>query len=76
MKHVVEIFDRETEALLFSVDVPADRLDALRQLMNWNQPGDEFDGYDLSQEQVKELEQWTGRSLMGKNHIVQLVCIE
>ncbi|AHZ69261.1 hypothetical protein OU5_2182 [Pseudomonas mandelii JR-1] len=45
-------------------------------LMNWQQPDDEFDGHDLSAEQIKVLEDWTGKSLMGANNIVQLVCTE
>ncbi|KOY02948.1 DUF7683 domain-containing protein [Pseudomonas nunensis] len=74
MKHVIEVFDRETEELLLSVEVPDSRHQALRALMNWQQPDDEFDGYDLSPEQIRVLEDWTGKSLMSANHIVQLVC--
>lgn len=76
MKHVIEVFDRLTEHLLLSVELPDSRKEALRTLMNWQKPGDEFDGYDLSPEQVRVLEDWTEKSLMGANHIVQLVCIE
>jgi hypothetical protein len=76
MKHVIEVFDSRTEDLLLTVDVPASRSEALRTLMNWQQPDDEFDGYDLSPEQIKVLEDWTGKPLMGANKIVQLVCTE
>ncbi|EJM15707.1 hypothetical protein PMI22_04166 [Pseudomonas sp. GM21] len=76
MKHVIEVFDRQTEDLLLTVDVPASRRKALRALMNWQQPDDEFDGHDLSSEQVKVLEDWTGKSLLGANNVVQLVCTE
>jgi hypothetical protein len=76
MKHVIEVFDRQTEDLLLTVDVPLSRRKALRVLMNWQQPDDELDGHDLSPEQVKVLEDWTGKSLMGANNIVQLVCTE
>lgn len=76
MKHVIEVFDRQTEDLLISVEVPESRNEALKTLMNWKQLDDEFDGYDLSPEQVRVLEGWTGKSLTGANHIVQLVCIE
>ncbi len=76
MKHVIEIFDRQTEDILLSVEVPESRHEALKTLMDWQQPSDEFDGYDLSPEQIRVLEDWTGRSLMGANHIVQLVCTE
>lgn len=76
MKHVIEVFDRQTEDLLISVEVPESRYEALKTLMNWKQPDDEFDGYDLSPVQVRVLEDWTGRTLTGANHIVQLVCTE
>ncbi|MFL1513676.1 DUF7683 domain-containing protein [Pseudomonas prosekii] len=76
MKHVVEVFDSQTEDLLLTVDVPASRREALKILMDWQQPDDEFDGQDLSPEQVEILEDWTGKPLMGANRIVQLVCTE
>jgi hypothetical protein len=76
MKHVIEVFDKRTEELLQSVEVPSDRREDLAKLMNWLQPEDEFDGYDLSPEQIDALEQWTGKALNDENHIVQLVCIE
>ena len=76
MKHIVEVFDQKTEVLLLSVDIAEHHEDALKVLMNWKQPEDEFDGYDLSEEQINILEYWTGKQLSGVNRIVQLVCIE
>ncbi|SEM36092.1 hypothetical protein SAMN04487857_101346 [Pseudomonas sp. ok272] len=76
MKHVIEVFDKNTEELLLSVEIPGSRSEALKKLMNWQYPGDEYDGYDLSSEQVKILEDWTGRNLDDANHLVQLVCTE
>ncbi|RON10730.1 hypothetical protein BK659_04250 [Pseudomonas brassicacearum] len=76
MKHVIEVFDKQTEELLLSVEVPNSRQEELTKLMGWQNPEDEFDGYDLSPEQVETLEGWTGKILRGMDHIVQLVCIE
>ncbi|RON55035.1 DUF7683 domain-containing protein [Pseudomonas frederiksbergensis] len=76
MKHTVEVFDRQTEDLLLSVEVPDGRHEALKVLMDWQHPEDEFDGYNLSSEQIRVLEDWTGKSLTCANHIVQLVCTE
>jgi hypothetical protein len=76
VKHIVEVFDQKTEVLLLSVDIAEHHEDALKVLMNWKQPEDEFDGYDLSEEQINILEDWTGKQLSGVNRIVQLVCIE
>ena len=76
MRHIVEVFDQKTEVLLLSVDIAEHHEDALKVLMNWKQPEDEFDGYDLSEEQINILEDWTGKQLSGVNRIVQLVCIE
>lgn len=76
MRHVVEVFERQTEELLESVEIPSNRSEELRNLMNWRQPEDGYDCYDLSPEQVKTLERWTGKSLTDGDHIVQLVCLE
>ncbi|VVQ04066.1 DUF7683 domain-containing protein [Pseudomonas silesiensis] len=76
MKHVIEVFDRHSEERLLSVEIPNSRHKELAKLMAWHTPEDEFDGYDLSLEQVRTLEGWTGRTLRDENHIVQLVCIE
>jgi len=75
MKHIVEVFDRQTEQLLMDFDVPADRHDDLKRLMNWHGPEDEFDVENLSPAQVQVLENWTGKSLTGETYIVQLVCV-
>lgn len=76
MKHVVEVFDRKTENLLRTVEIEACHKEALKELMNWHKPEDEFDGDDLTEEQIKTLEKWTGQKLHDVNHIVQLVCVE
>lgn len=76
MKHVVEVFDRKTESLLRTVEIEARHKEALRELMNWQKPEDEFDGNDLTEEQITTLEKWTGQKLLNLNHIVQLVCVE
>ncbi|MDR9754851.1 hypothetical protein RG836_25735 [Pseudomonas sp. SZMC_28357] len=75
MKHVIEVFDRQTEQLLMDVDVPADLYDDLKRLMNWHGPEDEFDVENLSPAQIQVLENWTGKSLTGETCIVQLVCL-
>ncbi|HEF4762516.1 TPA: hypothetical protein SAN82_004990 [Pseudomonas putida] len=76
MRYVIEVFERKTEELIFSVEIPSDRKEELKTLMNWQHPEDEFDGYDLSPEQVRTLESWTNRDLNDVAHIVQLVCLE
>ena len=70
MKHVIEVFDRHSEELLLSVEIPNSRQKELAKLMDWHTPEDEFDSYDLSLEQVRTLEDWTGRTLRDENHIV------
>ncbi|NUU35057.1 hypothetical protein [Pseudomonas sp. C2B4] len=76
MRYVIEVFERETEELIFSVEISGDRREELKALMNWQHPEDEFDGYDLTPEQVKTLERWTNRELNDVANIVQLVCLE
>ncbi|MCK1792972.1 DUF7683 domain-containing protein [Pseudomonas violetae] len=76
MKHVIEVFNRQTEELLLSVEVPNTHHEDLVKLMDWQTPEDEFDGYDLSPEQVRTLEVWTDKILGDPNHTVQLVCVD
>jgi hypothetical protein len=72
MKHVIFIFDIETEELLERIEVPASRKKELADLMAWLEPEDEIYGYDLSVQQSHVLEEWTGRKINAPGRIAQL----
>jgi hypothetical protein len=72
MKHVIFIFDIESEELLESIEIPASRKKALAELMDWQEPEDEIYGYDLSAHQLRVLEDWTGRKIVAPGRLAQL----
>jgi hypothetical protein len=72
---VIEVFDKETEALLETVEIPPERKSELADLMGWKTPEDEIYGYDLTSAQLRALEVWTKTQLSDVHHIVQLACI-
>jgi hypothetical protein len=75
MKHVIEIFDKETEELLKTVEVPPERKSELADLMGWKAPEDEIYGYDLTSAQLRVLEVWTKTQFSEAQYIIQLACI-
>ncbi|WP_275629287.1 hypothetical protein [Pseudomonas sp. 273] len=76
MRHIIDIFDINTDSLLKSVDIPSHREKDLAQLMGWQTPEDEIYGYDLSFQQVKILEEWTGMKIDLPDSIAQLIGVE
>lgn len=40
MQHEILAFDKKTEGLAFSIEIPADRYEELLQLMSWSEPED------------------------------------
>lgn len=75
MKHVIAMFDAETEKLIELVELPANRKKDLSDLMGWQAPEDEIYDYNLSPQQFKVLEIWTGRTINSTGRIAQLACI-
>ncbi|MDD2046965.1 DUF7683 domain-containing protein [Pseudomonas putida] len=75
MKHVIEVFDSKTDALLKTVEIPSARQAELIELMGWNDPEDEIYVYDLSPAQLSKIAEWTDTQFLETNNIIQLVCI-
>ena len=61
VNHVIYAFDKETEALVFEVPVPADNIEQLREIMSWTEAEEEIYGYDLDSQQITKLETLVGR---------------
>jgi hypothetical protein len=72
MKYLIEIYDIETEAHLEDIEIPPHRKKELAVLMGWEDPENEIYVYDLSAQQLKVLEEWTGRKIAGSGRTVQL----
>ncbi|MBD9439431.1 hypothetical protein [Pseudomonas sp. PDM04] len=75
MKHVVEVFDRQSEELQESIEIPSAREAELADLMGWKSLEDAIYVYDLNAGQLREIERWTGAHIAETGHIVQLACI-
>ncbi|MDN4543541.1 MULTISPECIES: hypothetical protein [unclassified Pseudomonas] len=74
MKHEILAFDKQTEQLAFSIEIPADQIDKLAEVMAWSEPEDAIYEYDLSPEQISHLENMTGRVFSSPAYIFQLSC--
>lgn len=75
MKFAIEVFDRETEELREIIEIPSTRQAELADLMEWKDPADAIYVYDLSAEQLSQIEKWTGKKFTEARHIIQLACI-
>lgn len=76
MQHEILAFNKKTEELAFSIEIPADRYDKLSELMSWSEPEDAIYEYDLSPAQVGLLESMTGKIFNSPDYIFQLSCSE
>lgn len=74
MQHEILAFDKQTEELAFSIEVPVDQFDELANLMAWSDPEDAIYVYDLSAEQLNHLESMTGKTFSSPDYIFQLSC--
>ncbi|PSS48257.1 hypothetical protein [Pseudomonas sp. BBP2017] len=74
MQHEILAFDKKTEQLAFSIEIPADQFDKLAELMAWGEPEDAIYEYELTPEQVSRLENMTGRAFNSPDYIFQLSC--
>jgi hypothetical protein len=72
MKHCIELYDIETGEHLGDIDIPVSRTQELAGLMGWSDPEVEIYIYELSTNQVKVLEEWTGRIFSAPGRIAHL----
>ena len=74
MQHEILAFDKKTEQLAFSIEIPANKLLALSELMAWREPEDAIYEYELSPEQVGGVESMIGETFNSPEYIFQLSC--
>jgi hypothetical protein len=72
VNHVIYAFNKQTEALMFEVHIPAGHIEQLRTIMSWTDEEDEIYGYDLDAGQINELESMIGRSFFDPQCDFQL----
>ena len=74
MLHEILAFDKGTEELAFSIEIPADRFGQLAELMAWSEPEYAIYEYDLTPDQIRRLESMTGKAFNSPDYIFQLSC--
>ncbi|MHC8364599.1 DUF7683 domain-containing protein [Pseudomonas sp. ZT5P21] len=74
MQHEILAFDKKTEQLVFSIEIPADQFATLAELMAWREPEDAIYEYEISPEQVSCLEGMIGKTFNSPEFIFQLSC--
>ncbi|RON61147.1 hypothetical protein BK671_26405 [Pseudomonas fluorescens] len=74
MNHTVEAFDKRTDRLVFEIPVPDGNIERLRIIMHWVNPEDEIYGYDLDQQQIKQLEALIGQAFYDSKYNFQMGC--
>ncbi|MEI8595559.1 hypothetical protein CAG70_14190 [Photobacterium halotolerans] len=68
MKVVVEAFDKESELLVFEIEIEKSHLDKIKQIAGLTEDDMNFllsgaGGFDLSADQVKEIEMATSKAI-------------
>lgn len=74
MKYIIEAFDKETEFLAFEVELPEGSDSQIAKIMGWSTSPRGEEGYNLSANQVAELEELVGRQFYDSHNIFQLTC--
>ena len=72
MIHTVCAFDKTTELIVFEIEIPQQSKEDLKEIMSWNDPEDEFYGYDLSSEQIQRIEELLGQRFYDERYDFQL----
>ncbi|OLF56502.1 hypothetical protein BTN82_00945 [Pseudomonas chlororaphis] len=74
MKHSVRAFYRTTERLAFKVEIPSENFEQLTGLMEWQEPDDPIYEYELSDEQIADLEKLIGHQFHSPEYLFFLSC--
>ena len=74
MNHSVNAFDRNTELLVFEVNIPSERFEALAEIMGWTSSAEPIFEYDLSDSQIRRVEALIGRAFYIPGYDYQLSC--
>lgn len=70
----IEVFDKKTEFLAFTLTLPEGHDAQLAQIMGWSEPQRGYEGYDMSAKQAAAIETLTGSRFYDNEHIFQITC--
>lgn len=74
MNHVIEAFDKNTEALIFEIAIPDGNIENLKIIMGWSSIEDSYYGYNLDRLQLSKLEALLGKEIFDPRYDFQLGC--
>jgi hypothetical protein len=74
MNFVIEIFDKETELLVFEEELPSGHDSEIKGIMGWMDDQQGGEGYDVTSEQLKALEKLLGKNISDPAFVFQLTC--
>lgn len=63
MRYAVEAFDKKTELLVYTRDIPRGSERQLVKIMNWLAPQEGWEGYSLTADQIAEIASIIGEEL-------------
>lgn len=74
MKYIIEAFEKESELVVFEVNLPEGSGSQLAQIMGWSVPQRGDEGYDLTPSQAAAIEVLASKQFYDRNHVFQLTC--
>ena len=74
MIHAINAYDYETEKLNFSIEIASEQEARLAEIMGWKEPEDAIYEYDLSKEQIDQIETLVGKRFYDSSCVFQLTC--
>jgi len=76
MNYVIEVFDKNTEELIFEIAIPDGNFDSLKAIMGWSSIEDSYYGYDLDRPQLSRLEALLGKEIFDLRYDFQMGCYD
>ena len=74
MIYVIEVFDKETELLVFEEELPSGYDQEIKVIMRWTAEQQGWEGYNLTNEQLDALEGILGKKIYDPAYLFQLSC--
>ncbi|WP_338582538.1 hypothetical protein [Pseudomonas sp. MAG733B] len=74
MRFLLEAFDKDTDFQMFVVELPQGRDEQIKTIMGWTTEQQGWEGYNLSPQQLVEIEKLVGKSIDQARCYFQLTC--
>lgn len=74
MIYIIEAFEKKTGVLAFEERLPEGHDEHLKKIMGWANEQQGWEGYDLTNSQLNELEGILGKRIYNPDYIFQISC--